>query len=218
MSVKYTIAAAMICMTGSAMGDVVQRVWWNPRISHNGANDPFMGQSTDETLAMPGDLTASGYSRFGNNGTIGFSNVPTAFDENTYIEFSIIPGQGQELEVHDLILQGGVNGAPMPLDRIVLRTELDGFTTDFAALAGPTNLQGNSGRPIRFELESLPAFDEELTFRLYVWNVSSFGIVGSLATNGHGMWFGDIDANPVPAPASLAIVGLGGLCAVRRRR
>ncbi len=205
---------------GVAHGAVVDLVWWNPRIGYTGENDPFVGQSTDDSLAMAGNLTASGFGRYGSLGTIGFSNVPTTFSEDHYIEFSLVPGAGQELKVHDLILQGTRNqGLPMLTDRIVLRTEADGFTSDIAAQVGPSNLQGSTGRPIMFDLEDLPAFDEEFTFRLYVWNTGgNFGIVGSVATLGHGLWFGDIDSNPVPTPSTVAMLGLAGLTVSRRRR
>lgn len=218
---KQVFVAACVVTAGLANADVVERVWWNPRIGHDGASDPFQGQTTDDTLANPGDLIANGLGRYGSNGTIGFSNLPDAFSEDHYIEFSLRPGAGTALEVHDLILQGAnaTTGQGAPLSNMILRTEADGFSTDIIAQAGPTGLQGNTGRPVLFDLEHLSAFDDEFTFRLYVWGMGgNFGIVGSIATRGYGMWFGDVDANPVPAPAACLVLGMGGVVSMRRRR
>lgn len=210
------VFAVAVLSASSAMGDVVERVFWNPGVGHRGDTDPFMGESTDDTLAQAGLLTQVGLSRVTGAYTIAFADVPSVFSEDHYIEFSIIPGSGQVLDVHDLILQAADNGRPMPLDRIVLRSEVDGFATDHAALAGPTGLQGNTGRPVLFDLETLPDLHDETTFRLYVWGISGpFGIPGSVVTRGYGMWFGDVDSTP--APSSLVAIGLG-LCTVRRRR
>ncbi|RMH14674.1 MAG: hypothetical protein D6695_00490 [Planctomycetota bacterium] len=216
---KLVAAMAVALLVPASLADVVDRVWWNPRISQPGGTDPFMGQSTDESLAAAGLLTQVGLTRFGNSiGSISFTNIPSTFSEDHYIEFSIIPGAGRALDVHDLILQAANNGAPMPLDRIVLRSETDGFTSDHAALPGPNSLQGNTGRPVLFDLESLPTLTDETTFRLYVWGINGpFGIAGSVATLGWGMWFADVDSNPVPMPASSLLLCAGAL-AVRRRR
>lgn len=220
MQMKAAVLVGVLALAPAAGADVVQRVWWNPSLSQTGGTDPFVGQSTDDSLAMAGNLSQVGLVRTGNTaGSISFTNLPSSFDENFYVEFSLIPGAGQSLDVHDLILQAGNNGTPMPLDRLVLRTEVDGFTNDIVAEAGPSNLQGNTGRPVRFDLESLPGLTTETHFRLYAWGIGGpFGIVGSIATNGKGMWFGDIDATPVPAPASTLVFGVGVCAASRRRR
>ena len=216
----FFLAAAVVAAS-SASAELVERVWWNPRFDAPGGTDPFPGQTTDAALAEPGTLTQTGLARSGNSfGTIGFSNVPTTLSDNHYIEFSLIPGPGRELEIDGLLLQGARSqGLPMPIDRIVLRTSVDGFASDVAAQAGPNNLIGNTGRPISFDLDHLPTLQQETTFRLHMWNTGgSFGIVGSVATRGHGLWFGDVASNPVPAPAAATIPALSGLVATRRRR
>lgn len=217
---KAIVLAGVLALTPLAHADVVQRVWWNPGLTQHGGTDPFVGQSTDDALAMAGNLSQVGLVRTGDTiGAISFTNVPSSFDENYYVEFSVIPGAGMALDVHDLILQAGNNGTPMPLDRIALRTEVDGFTSSVVAQAGPSGLQGNTGRPVLFDLEALPELTQETHFRLYAWGINGpFGIIGSIATSGYGMWFGNVDAHTVPAPASAALLGVGALVATRRRR
>lgn len=65
----------------------------------------------------------------------------------------------------------------------------------------------------------MPAITAPVTFRLYPSNMyqDSFGIVGSIATRGYGMWFNDIEASVIPTPAA-GLGGLLGLSLITRRR
>ncbi|WP_432798772.1 PEP-CTERM sorting domain-containing protein [Poriferisphaera sp. WC338] len=216
------MSVMLFVLPNMSSADIVQRIWWNPSIPQPGTTDPFQGQSTDTLLAEAGDLTYSGYTRVGPPGfSMVFGGVPTAFSETHYIEFSIKPAAGIQLDVNDLLLQAANhNGHGVSTNHMVLRTELDNFTNNIAAQAGPSTLNGNTGKPRLFDLSSLPALTEETSFRLYAFGYTgNFSIVGSAVTNGYALWFDNVDASPlVPEPASLSLLALGGLAMLKRRR
>lgn len=212
-------AVLMVTCASATFAGTVTRVWWNP--SHGGGTtDPFPGQTTDAALATPGDIIPHNLSRYGNYNTLGFSDCPSSFDTDYYFTFSVTPGPNQQIDLPDLLVEfSDYLGHPINPDKVLLRTSLDNFTQDFTAATGPNSLKGNTGGPVVFQLDALPAFSQTVDLRIYPFNLTQnkIAIIGTVATSGNGMWFSNVPTSTIPEPASVGLFTAAGLALVRRR-
>ncbi|MFC7047944.1 PEP-CTERM sorting domain-containing protein [Emcibacter nanhaiensis] len=239
-SAACTLLAVLLNFTAlnTTASATAVKVFWNPGIGAKAANRP---ENTpyparylpDETLLTGGDLEAVGIVNDSvNHGALSFTftNIPDAFSENHYLNFSLLPTTGYQAELSSLFL---ATDSSQSVSDYVLRTSLDGFTNDISGFNwfGP-NSEGYRG--IGFDLSALAAITSEIVFHLHIFdsfqNDGVSQIYGSVHTQGRGLMFGDINVSPredsqggaadVPAPGISLLFGLGvlGIGLTRRRK
>ncbi|HEX7010476.1 MAG TPA: PEP-CTERM sorting domain-containing protein [Phycisphaeraceae bacterium] len=156
---------------------------------------------------------------------LGYSSAPvltvdgiatTSFSDAVYFSFTVTPDSGNTLNLDSLTLDAARGGGSRPRG-FVVRSSADGFTTDLAVNPN-TNTDLPTQRLIDFFTTytvdlSDPAFDAvagPLEFRIYVFSPGTGSAIDFDNITLHG--------EVVPEPASLALLGLGGLGFLRRRR
>ncbi|MBX2851067.1 MAG: PEP-CTERM sorting domain-containing protein, partial [Phycisphaeraceae bacterium] len=117
---------------------------------------------------------------------------------------TITPDAGVTLDFDDVVWDKGFFGAG--LDDGAIRTSLDGFAATVATGVDDDAL-------ITFDLTGLPDVTSEIEFRFYFTNDGSASSWGDI--NGTGLTF---NGTVVPEPGSLALIALGGISMLRRRR
>jgi len=175
--------------------------------------------------ALAGAAHAGFFSETESNNTLSTANYIGQFD-----------APGGSLLVDGAIITGDVDWFSFSLSDTASLSFFAGFATDGAdgIMQIVTDRVGDTGNVIAFDDDSgvglMPAIQiENLAAGTYYIGLSGFGDVGSgsvdsdeIADGGqHSQNFGyklSIGFSIVPAPGSLALLGLGGMAMTRRRR
>lgn len=171
------------------------------------SSDPLPAVFTAAGLSSS-SATQVGLGDFSNTGVWPIGTWGNAFDPNQYITVTITPDAGNTINFTDATWDKGFFGAGM--DDGTIRTSLDGFAADVAT-------GSDDGFEITYDLSGLGTVASEIEFRLYFVNDGSPSAFTDLFTNGvNDGWV--FNGTVVPEPGSLALLGLGGLAMLRRRR
>jgi hypothetical protein len=143
----------------------------------------------------------------------GLATDPSqAVANNQFFQFNIAPDAGMELDMSSITFDAARGGASTPRGWVV-RSSLDGFASDIGTDVVPS--QNPNLTAFGIDLSGLSLFQNvtsQVTFRIY----------GYAPTTGVGMFYDNIavhgSVQAVPEPGTLAVLGIGALVALRRRR
>ena len=147
---------------------------------------------------------------FGNTGDLAITN-------GQYIEITL-DSTGLDSDVFDLdavsvSLWRNGNGAPTDY-ALAFDADNNGWDTgDFLITATPAAPEGGVINPetLTFDASTIDAATTSSTIRLYYW--------GSISGSGNTHLYDvELSYTIIPEPGSLALLGLGGLCMIMRRR
>ena len=188
--------------------------------------------SSDSSTVTASDLAVgAGLTADGANTTIdaGFGNTAPAFkfryapiggnDEDRFdadtVSLTVTPAGGDTLDftsiTFDLINISGSAGITATVYSTVIDGTIDDATNDkigdYATAGG-----AGSWEPVSFDLSAYTGKSGSQTFVINFWTNGNNGV--------HNNYIDNIivNATVVPEPTSLALLGLGGLALVRRRR
>jgi hypothetical protein len=135
-----------------------------------------------------------------------------AVGNNQFFQFSLTAATGMELDMSSITFDAARGGASTPRGWVV-RSSLDGFSSDIGTDVVPS--QNPNLTAFGIDLSGLSLFQNvtsQVTFRIY----------GYAPTTGVGMFYDNIavhgSVQAVPEPGTLAVLGIGALVALRRRR
>jgi hypothetical protein len=182
-------------------------------------NDPSV---TASTLTFGAGVTAaSNGNRFGGSNWFDTGDTnPTTLAEsvagNDYIQFTITPTAGSTYDVTNLqFIWDRSSTGP---SGVTLRSSIDGYASD---LATATGLVSTTTAYTTLNISGLTALSTATTFRLYGYGASAATGTGGFDTNSGTQTQANVGVNSnfanLPEPASLAVLGLGGLAVLRRR-
>lgn len=213
---KTTIALFAIAgMAASAQASVLADWAAAPNGTSIAAMGVAAGLTADDLTRGPG-LNQAGGATFNSNSWDDGADAASALANGNYLSWGInglVAG-----EISDMEIRIDVSGTGPDFYEIFAST--DGFSTSnsifFFDTAG--NTQGVDHNILTPSLSNITGGVE---FRLVGWGATSPNGTMDIETidfaNG-GTYGIRLNGNPIPTPASAALLGLGGLAAARRRR
>ncbi len=218
---KKTVALVMVCAAGVASAQTpigpfsggISETWegfqtysQNPNF-YEDANGPISTFGGNAMVSSP----------FSGQGGIlvVYSPFIDGFGLGNYGSAGVSDGQ------NGMGINTGFPGQPVKID---FATPV----TDFGGYWGAAEIFGNPSAPIQFDFYDGTVIADAATTELYTdfsgtlhwfgWNFNSIGAVKTVVYTGDYVVNDGLQANLVPAPASLALAGLGVLALGRRRR
>jgi hypothetical protein len=176
-----------------------------------------------ESLFNPGISTGRGNSapaiQINGTNTNGPSGNTTTTESGVvnnadYFVFSIAPSAGYALQLTDLTFDYASFGTNQTNAIYFVRSSLDNYATTIASTGFLSAIPATYTTAV-LALSSLPAVEQEVTFRLYVGDNRGVGDAGTVMDN--VTLNGQVAAVPEPATAGLAVCG-GVAILLRRRR
>lgn len=170
-----------------------------------------LGGITSSDLAGSGTLA---YEDF--NGAVGELNLrnfsgqsgtPGAANATGFLEFTLTAAAGSTLNISDVVISAYRNGGGAAAN---FQYQVSVDSAAFVNFGSPIAATAGGAGPLGFETLTFDGAD------IFGANTVAFRFT---ATNGDGnIHFNDIKVNGVPEPSSTALLGLGGLALILRRR
>ena len=227
---------AIMGVVGVAPANAAVIAGWN-QFTTDGAVYPVSADTSDGNVSSTGLNTANirhlassnsgvgssfalGGGTTANDGSIGTWNTGATVDLNQYLEFTVEPNAGFEMDFSNLQLNAQMDETNLDL---VLRSSIDGFASDL----GTIDLTG-SFTTYSLDLSSLAPQTGPVQFRVYGTNADGESVffIASDSANVDGGGFVAIngDLNPtstesVPEPGTIiGLIAVGTLGVASRRR
>ncbi|MEX0653001.1 MAG: PEP-CTERM sorting domain-containing protein [Phycisphaeraceae bacterium] len=137
-----------------------------------------------------------------------------ALSNDSYWSFTISPNTGFHVDLDSLTFDVLVANPSFPINYYV-SSSVDGFDSPIGGVVtGATGNYTVARDPIDLSGAAYQSLTETVEFRMYLWSPESGGTAGS-------RWGFDnvtLNGSVIPEPASLALLGAGGLLMLMRRR
>jgi len=158
------------------------------------------------------NFTANGFGGTENSGLLDSSpNLATVIADGQYLSFSVTPGNQ---DFTNLTFDYYINTVDRSSNTVVLMSSVDGFT-DGSEIASYTNSTAGSTAAVSFDVSSYTSETSAVEFRLYLYGKGSSPNSGSETYISNLALEGPVT---VPEPSSFALLGLGALAILARRK
>jgi len=179
------------------------------------------GDNTGSTEGITFSTTAG--SLIAGNANLKTGNRNAAIADNDYFSFTIAPESGFTLHLDKIVFSGArAFDVARSAESFALMSSIGGFTsTDLSLLEGAiTAVDSAVGAYDQFSIDlSGEAAYQNITtsteFRIYMWGGTGGGSQAAIQYDNLGVT-GEVVA--IPEPSSTALLGLGGLALILRRR
>lgn len=213
---NLTAAAFVAVFAGTASADIIADWAAAPNGASIAATNVIANVSGISLTRGAGLAQATG-GTFNSNGWDGPVDLAGAIAANHYLEFGVTVAPGFSLNLSDVEIRYDRSSTGPSLASILL-------STDGTFGAGNTifsDASVNEAGEDNFFAAVNNGLTGNVVFRLYAWGATgstgTFDIETIDFANG-GTYGIRLNGTVVPAPASAALMGLGGLLAARRRR
>jgi MYXO-CTERM domain-containing protein len=218
---KNAIAIALVAGLASAASAEVITSWVNFGQPGDQASSPVGTTAANVTGIELTRGSGLGVSAANNSFSSNGWDQGDGDDEQDYFSFGFTVADGYSVNLDSFWV--GARSSNTGPGFLGLFSSVDGFTTNlFTFTQSGTNFNN-----VVADLSSLDNLTGTVEFRVYALNEVSAngGIVGSGGTFRFGDYFDGanfsemrFEGTVVPAPGAMALIGLGGLVAARRRR
>ena len=211
---KFLTTAVMAAIAGAASADVIADWAAAPNGTSIAAMNVFAGATALDLTRGPGLNQASG-ATFNSNGWDDATDAASALANGNYLQWGVGGFSGGSLD--SLEIRIDVSGTGPDFYQVLAST--DNFASSSVVLDVDT-MDNTDGIDYNVAL-GLVGLNGDVTFRLVGWGATSGNGTLDIETidfaNG-GTYGIRLNGNLVPTPGAIAVAGLGGLVAARRRR
>lgn len=151
------------------------------------------------------------------NAAIGATDAATAVSNASFFQFSITPNSGYLMDLTELTVLGSSGTVSLPNNGYVVRSSVDGFSTDLASGAFQTSFPTYTTISVDLSGSEFQNLTAQTTFRIYTWRdagTNPAAAYDNLVLNGSIV--------PIPEPGTMALgiaaVGMLIVTAISRRR
>ncbi len=214
---NFVALSAVVACAGVASADVLADWQASPNGASLPANNVFAGLTGNDLVRGAGIVLSTG-STFNSSGwNTTLPDLASAIAQDEYLSFGVNVDPGMSLNLSDLTLR--YDRSSTGPNQLVILASYNGFT------AASTPIWTDMSVSDAGENNSIPLADSGLTgtveFRIYAWGATSSA--GTFDIESLDFAGGDtrgivLSGSVVPAPGVLALAGIGGLLAIRRRR
>lgn len=218
-----TLLTALTCSAGLTLSASAATIASYDFLTDTSSSDAEANSTANDFAATGTAFGAAARS----SGSLNFftRDGVTAFSAADYVGFTVDIDTGYELDLSALAFGYNANKANNAVAdgntaTYSVRTSADGFTSDLAGTysANPdvVNTSGDATETASFDLSGAAFQDLTGTFEVRIYSVLSVSSFEFINRYDDVLLTGDTAL--VPEPGSLALLGLGGLLIVRRRR
>ncbi len=182
-----------------------------------GTASPPPSSSSEETAWNTNAWSVSG-AKIAEGKSYIYGLRPGLTNDASYVQFTVTPAALKELDYTSLTFSGRRSGSSVGTTTLTLRSSLDAYTGGLGSLGAAFNSDNNNNfinATIALNsVASLQNITTPVTFRLYV-NASGTGTTSGFALDDIRL---SAEVSTIPEPGSLALLAMGGLMMLPRRR
>ena len=218
-----TLLTALACSAGLTLSASAATIASYDFSSDTSSSDAEANSTANDFAATGGAFGASGRSGFWTN--FFTRDGETTLTGNNYVGFTVDIDAGYELDLTALSFNYNSNDAngtiaPTATTTFSVRTSADGFASDlsgtYSANPDVANSNGAAEESASFDLSGASFQNLTGSFEVRIYAELSESSFEFINRYDNALLTGDTAL--VPEPGSLALLGLGGLCVLRRRR
>lgn len=213
---KKVLTVAALAGVASVSSAAVISDW---AAAPNGASIPGSNVAANVTavdLTRGAGLVLASGSTFNSSSWHEGTNLATAQSNNNYLSFGVTVDSGYQLNLTDMEIR--YDRSPTGPNMLEILMSDDGFATSTSVW---TDAAVNDLGEDNFFALVATGLTGTIEFRIYAWGASSANGTFDIETinfAGGGTYGIRLNGEVVPGASSLALLGLGGLVAGRRRR